>query len=494
MLRPFRSLALTLMASVIAATLGAEPVPPIVMKGPPGAPRLALAYEADGDGSWARFVGALREGAPIPATLYVLRGGPEALPGDDVTGDVSADSPGEPFLRGPGLPGLLVDEGVVALLSIGAGEPGVARIAAAARGYASPRHVLKAARAAAASLGLTAAESPVPDFYAVVGLADGEPGLLPWLEAGLPALAVRAPDPAAFAEAFASVAALASGAGSDPKRDAVSPDGDVGYLRYPLPGRIVTLGDRAIVVLALGLGSFFFAVSALGLLRGRRRSTSFAQVAREGLTAFAMAFVALALTSALIALGRHLSAAAFGSPPRPGSAWLDSATLALRAFIVVAAFYAASGIAAKAGLHGEHGRIEAARAALLWFCSLAVACLPFFPQAAPFLLAGALLSTLTSLGPPVGLGGLALFGALVVPFLDIQALSSLRTGSATALEALGSSALLAVFATPFGLWIVTAFSRESALFRGRRTWGFWLASALLASAGEALLPYLGRVA
>lgn len=491
MLRLFRSIALTLMASILAATLWAEPTLPLIIEGPAGAPRVALAYEADDDRSWEGFVEAIREAGPVPVSLYVLRGGPEDLLGDDVLGDdVLGDDlgnkPGEPFLRKPGLPGLLADEGVVALLSIAVGEPGEALIAAAARGYAAPRYVLKAARAASSSLGLAVVESPVTDFYAVIGLADGEPGLLPWLEAGLPALAVRAPDPAAFAAAFASIAAAASS-----RVRPASPDRDVGYLRYPLPGRIVTLGDRAIVLLALGLGALFAAGSALGLLRGRRRSTSFAQVAREGLTAFALAFVALALTSALMALGRNLSAAAFGAPPRSGSAWLDGATLALRAFTAVASFYAASGIAAKAGLHGEHGRIEAARAALLWFCSLAVTCLPFFPQAAPFLLAGALLSTLTSLGPPVGLAGLALFGALVVPFLDIQALSSLRTGSATALEAMGSSALLAVFATPFGLWIVAAFSKESALFRGRRTWGFWLASAFASAAAEALLPYLG---
>jgi len=108
------------------------------------------------------------------------------------------------------------------------------------------------------------------------------------------------------------------------------------------------------------------------------------------------------------------------------------------------------------------------------------------------MLLAAMLTLFASIGSPLALSGLAAFVALALPFLDIRAVSALGTAALTPWRIVASSALLAAFATPVGLWIVAAFSRDSVIFRGRRTWGFWLGSAFLAAAAEALLPLLGR--
>jgi len=213
----------------------------------------------------------------------------------------------------------------------------------------------------------------VEDFYAAVGLADGSRALACWLEAGLPAISALVPDPIAFSAAYARALDARLGVigngeiGDDVIGNELS---DVAYLRYPLFSRVITFDDATIVASVLGLGSALAAAAALGLLGGRRRRASFGTVAREAFTAFTLAFMALALSAALITLGRRAAAAVIDLPdPAPSLAWLAGAALALRAYCALSAFYAASGLAARLGLQGDHGRIEAARAALAWFGS-----------------------------------------------------------------------------------------------------------------------------
>lgn len=417
--------------------------------------------------------------------------------------------PGDPLLRDTSLAWALADINPDAVVLIDLRAPGDGprqggatmgpAVRAASLGMMTPRSVLEAVRIASRTIGLVVHESPVDDFYAAAGLSPGSEALSPWLEAGLKAVAVEGgPDDmdalAALAPAIArAVAGQVAALGSEAA--VVAGSDDVSYLRYPAPSRPIILSDAVITLGAIATIAFVAALLALGLLKGRKRSASLKAVAQEAAAAFALSFIALFGAKALSLLAasavRAIAGGSFGSG---APSWAVAAALVLRGAGALSLYYTASGLASKLGLHGDHRRIDAARASLGLLCLAALAAVVIFPPVAPFLLAAVVVSALASERAPSAAVGLVGASLLALPFFDprvIAAIGSARGAESVAQAMLASglrgNAVVASFAAPFGLWLGAASSPEARLRRGRRIAPLWLVGAIACAAGEAAL-------
>ncbi len=416
--------------------------------------------------------------------------------------------PGAPLIREPSLAWALADmepDAVVLIdlassgeVSVGGGSTTGPIVRAASLGRMTPRSVLEAVRAAGAS-GSGLREYPVADFYAAAGLSPGAKSLAPWLEAGLAAVAIEGgPDDIDTVAALApAIVAAVSGQAEalDSEASIVPGSDDVGYLRYPAPTGPVIVSDAAITLGAVSTMAFVAAALALGLLRGRRRRASLKAAAKEAAASFALSFIALFGAMALARLAAWaVRAAAVASFARGAPSWAAAAALALRAAGALSLYYTASGLASRLGLHGDHRRIDAARASLGLLCLDALAAVLIFPPAAPFLLAAVIVSAIASeraVGAAVGLVAVSL---LALPFFDPRAIAAI--GSARGAESVAQAmlaagprgnAVVAAFAAPFGLWLNAASSPEARLRRGARIAPLWLVAAIACAAGEAVL-------
>lgn len=417
-------------------------------------------------------------------------------------------SEGEPLIREARLGPALADLGVDAVLVLDLGSvPAGLRLRAASWRRQSPLRVVEAARAAAAAVGIELVETPIADFYAAAGLSTGSEALGPWLDSGLPAVAIQAKGPSGDAEAspaadiadFAvAFAEAALGEYSIGSKGAYLSGEDVSYLRYPLPFGLLTVRDSTIVLVALMATALLSASLALGLFKGRRRVASLLTVTREALSAFGLSLTALLGSKALAALAEAVVEAARG-PSDPsggdGSPLIVSLALVIRIVSALCVFYAASGIAAKLGLHGDHGRIDAARAALALLCLDALVSVALFPPAAAFLLVAMALVVFASASAITAAIGLLATLLVALPFFDprVVALIGDATGgsgsvAASILDAgLRGSVVVAAYAAPFGLWLVASSSPEASLRRGRKTAAFWTLGALACAAAEAIV-------
>lgn len=425
-------------------------------------------------------------------------GSAEAVPGtsyfflfDDDAPAVEA-SPGDPLIRRPGLRAALADSGVDAVVVLdSAGRPDSLSLRAASLGRQSPRGIVEAARRAALAGGVELGERPVSDFYAAGGMAIGSRALGSWLDAGLPAIALETAGEGAVAFANALPAEVL--AGERVHSGSVRGD-DVAYLRYPAPGGSLVVPDHIIIsAMFMGLGIVGVAL-ALGLLKGRRRTASIDAVFKEAAAAFGLSFAALIGSRGLAGLALTIAmtvglAAIGGDTP-----WGVALALLIRIAGVLCAYYSVSGIAAKLGLHGDHRRIDAARAALTLLCFDVVAAAVLFPPAVPFLLIAFLVSATASGTAVAAAAGLVAVGVVALPFVDPRVVAAIGDASggsgsvaAAMLDAgLAGNAAIAAFVAPFGLWLGVASSPDSHLRRGRRTAFFWLAGALACAAAEAL--------
>jgi hypothetical protein len=408
--------------------------------------------------------------------------------------------PGDPLLRGSTLREALSDLGVPAVILLDFdGPPAGLTIRAASRRAMSPRRVLMAARAAASASGTDSRENPVADFYAAAGLAEGCAMLGPWLQSGVPALVIAnrpgsMPDsgPAGLGGfALAFVEAI----GRTPP---VGPGGDdVNYLRYPLPAGVLTLGDGTIVAATMASLAIIAVAAASGLLSGRRRRASLRAVAREAITALAMAFVAFAGARLLSDIATAALRGYVDTVTTSGTveSWFNVISLATHLAGALCWFYAASGLVAVLGLHGDHGRIDAAMGSLGLLCVELAVVIGVFPPAAPFFIAAiAFVAFSSETAVTAGLGLLA--AALVaLPLADPRVLADFgsRSGSyanvASRLLGVGfrGTTIMAAISAPFGLWLVAAASPVARLRRGRSTAPVWIVGAVACAATEAVL-------
>ncbi len=468
----------------------------------PGAFDVVRGYAVGTGAPVVAFVAAPPAEAVLLATLMSRLDGDdpaEAVPGtsyfflfDDDAPAVDP-SPGDPLIRRPGLRAALADSDVDAVVVLdSAGRQDSLSLRAASLGRQSPRGIVEAARRAALAGGVELGERPVSDFYAAGGMAIGSRALGSWLEAGLPAIALETDGEGAvaFAEALPAEVLAGERANSGFVRGV-----DVAYLRYPAPGGSLVVPDHIIIsAMFMGLGIVGVAL-ALGLLKGRRRTASVDAVFKEAAAAFGLSFAALigsrGLAGLAIAVARAVDdgAAAGGDNP-----WGVALALLIRIAGILCAYYAVSGIAAKLGLHGDHRRIDAARAALALLCFDAVAAAVLFPPAVPFLLVAVLVSATASGTAVTAAAGLVAVGVVALPFVDPRVVAAIGDASggsgsvaAAMLDAgLAGNAAIAAFVAPFGLWLGVASSPDSHLRRGRRTAFFWLAGALACAAAEAL--------
>ncbi|HOZ73154.1 MAG TPA: hypothetical protein PK179_11625 [Spirochaetales bacterium] len=444
---------------------------------------------------------ALRSASVHGYTAYIMLfdPAPAAIP--------RASEPGDPLIREPSLARALADMGMDAVVLLDLGPSGGAMgngsmqgpaVRAASLGMMTPRSVLEAVRVASRAAGLRIRESPVEDFYASAGLSPGSKALAPWLEAGLAAVAIesRPEDIETFAALAPAIAGAVAGqvAALVSEDSAVPGSDDVGYLRYPAPTGPVLVSDAAITLGTITTTALVAAVLALGLLNGRRRKASLEAVAKEAAGAFALSFIALFGARALSLLAAS-AVRALGDPTGPGSpSWAVAVALVLRVAGTLSLYYTASGLASRLGLHGDHRRIDAARASLGLLCLDALVAVVVFPPVAPFLLAAVIVSALASERAVGAAMGLVAVSLLALPFFDprvIAAIGSARGAESVAQAMLSAglrgNAVAAAFASPFGLWLNAASSPETRLRRGARIAPLWLVAAIVCAVGEAVL-------
>lgn len=452
------------------------------MRDPPIA-IVAQASGADGtlwpEAAWLAVLQRLVDQPPAQGATMLLVGSGFTEP----AGRPSNQAPGAPLVHGPGVLETLADGRIRAIVLLDIDGPSIgARLDAESRGQVSPRQTLVLVRRAVASLGLRLSENPVGGFYAAAGLSAGNPALAPWLEAGLPAVAIGSmsmsgrPDQMTEADYVSLIAAIA-GRASSTSADA---DRDVNYFRYPLPSGVMTISDRAIVLMMLGSAIVIVLAASMGPLR--RRPLSVVAVAHEAAIAVLLALTALVGSHLLVEAARLL-AIRFGLRAQPlmATAGMQSVlygiVFGIRLAVSLAVFYAASGLLSRLGLHATHGRYEAAVAALLLFCIDALVAMATIPALVPMLLVSMFLVMMAARSAAGAMLGLFAMAAVLLPFVDPQILTGLRSGVV----------LVSLFAAPFGLWVVAASSSAAVLRRGRSTALVWAAIALTGAACEAVI-------
>ncbi len=395
----------------------------------------------------------------------------------------SNPAPGAPLLHGPGIVETLADERIGAIVLLDIDGPSIgARLDAESRGHEAPRQTVLLVRRASASLGLRLSENPVGGFYAAAGLSAGNPALAPWLQAGLPAVAIGSMSMSGHADQMTEadyvllIAAIAERAVSI----SADSDRDVNYFRYPLPSGVMTISDRAIVMMMLGSAVVIVLAASMGPLR--RRPLSTVAVVHEAAMAILLALTALVGSHLLVEAARLL-VILFGLKAQPLMATAGMQSLlygivfGIRLAVSLAVFYAASGLLSRLGLHATHGRYEAAIAALLLLCIDALVAMATIPALVPILLLSMFLVMMAARSAAGAMLGLFAMAAVLLPFIDPQVLSGLRSGVV----------LVSLFAAPFGLWVVAASSSATVLRRGRSTALVWAAMALTGAACEAVI-------
>lgn len=454
-------------------------------------PPVAIVAFAGGDGdtlwpgaAWLAVLSRFVDNPPSRGALMLLV---SAIKNSAVdvhsTGAAAPDVPGTPLIRAPGIRAALADARIGAIVILDLDGPNIgARLDAESRGHQAPRQVLTLVRTAAASLGQRLAENPVGGLYAAAGLSAGNPILAPWLQAGLPAVALGSVSmagsvvPVGEADYVLLVAAIAERSGAMP----AGQGRDVDYFRYPLPSGTMTIGDGAIVALILASAVLLVIASALGPFG--RKPLSAATVAWEAAIAIVLALTAIAGSQQLVAAGSAMAVhLGMRAQEAMAVAWmqpvLGGILLALRLVVVLAVFYAVSGLLSRLGLHAPHGRYEASVAALALFSIDALLAIAVVPALVPMLLLSMMLVMMAGRSAAGAMLGLFAMAGVMVPFVDPRILTGLRHGLVQ----------VSLLAAPFGLWVVAASSSANVLRRGRSTAPVWLAIAVAAAVSEALV-------
>lgn len=464
-------------------------------------PSVAFVITSTVDGStfwsesaWLSIFGSLLALAPAerPADIWLLA--VKAYP------EFMAPVPGDPLLRGPTLREALFDLGLPAVIVLDFdGPPAGLIIRAAANRSISPRRVLEVARNAATVSGTSATERPVADFYAAAGLAQGNALLGQWLESGVSALAVTNESLPGHEPGSINLGNFALALSDEVSHAPRGRRGneDVNYLRLPLPVGVLTLGDRTIIVAALSILAIIALAAASGLLNVQRRKVSVAGLVREAMTALALAFLAFAGARLLSDLAINVLRRFVDPVLADGNigAWFRVVSLAAHLAGALCWFYTSSGFTAMIGLHGDHGRIDAAMGSLALLCAELVITIAAFPPAAPFFIVAIAFAAFTSESAVASGLGLLATALVFLPFADPRVLAEFRGSSAgyatvasRLLElGLGGTAAIAAVSAPFGLWLVAASSPVARLRRGRRTAPVWLFGAFACAATEAAL-------
>jgi len=392
-------------------------------------------------------------------------------------------APGAPLLHGPAIMETLADARIGAIVLLDIDGPSIgARLDAESRGHETPRQAVLLVRKASASLGLKLAENPVGGFYAAAGLAAGNPILAPWLQAGLPAVAIGSMSMPGHAEQIAEADYVSLVAAIAERSAAISAygDRDVNYFRYPLPTGVMTISDRAIVLMMLGSAVVIVLTASMGPLR--RRPLSSIAVVREAAIAVLLAMTAIVGSHLLVEAARLLILRlGFQAQPMMATVGMQSLlhgiVFGIRLAVSLAVFYAASGLLSRLGLHATHGRYEAAIAALLLLCIDALVAMAIIPVLVPMLLVSMFLVMMAARSAAGAMLGLFAMAAVLLPFIDPQILTGLRSGVI----------LVSLFAAPFGLWVVAASSSATVLRRGRSTALVWAAIAITGAVCEAVI-------
>lgn len=371
------------------------------------------------------------------------------------------------------------------------------RLDSAAYRRLSPLDAVKAVRQAFAEADVPIAWLPVTSFFAKAGLTRGNDHLEPWLAAELPAVALggdlrlSGESVSASEERLgAAVARLARLKPQDDKRE----DADVNYLVYPFPGKELTLDDRTLLFLALG---FFAAICMSATIRFRAIEATesgnvrSAGVVRESLQSIVIALLASGAAAfagraaALIATVVNSENVSVGGSP--GQILIFGTRIAS----FLAAYFAISGYAARAGLLRHTDRATALRASALAFTFLGVVAMVVLPQAAPYAFACALCTMLGTVAGPVSAAFLMLAVALPMPyFLPILAGRHPEIATALLYGSWVGALLQALLAAPFALWLGASLSGGSRLRRGGKPAFFFalgLPIAVLVEAAVLLL-------
>lgn len=483
-----------------------------------GEPSIAFVCSVSGDDEvpwsesvWLSIMDRLEESqasSPLIGTVYMFLVDEAAI---------GAVAPNPEFTLGQErlLPVALADMGVEAIVLLDFNHPPTQlSMAAASLRHMSPRKVLVRAREASEISGVDIHESPVSDFYAAAGLASGSFSLAPWLDAGLPAIAIGSlatpigDDPAAeagiaiqsddvnaFFEAFARQGAqklsLEASAGK------TSGD-DFNYLRYPLPRGSIIIADHIITGLTLAVLAIVALGFALGFLKGRERSAQLVAVAREVLSAIVLSLLALFGSNMLASMALRMAGYSQGRGAYVSeslSRWNSALALLLRFFCALAIYYVASGTASRLKLMGRHRRIDAARAALALLCVNLLITVALRPAAAPFFILAVVVCALFSEKVVTTGVGLFLVTIVFLPFLDPRVISDMGyytagSGSvAAALLGVGTKGTIAMgaFVAPFSLWLAAASSPDASLNRGKKTVLLWALAALALATAEGIL-------
>ncbi|HUW69022.1 MAG TPA: hypothetical protein VMX33_02210 [bacterium] len=418
--------------------------------------------------------------SPPPQGALVLLIGPV---GAEHSAHVTDMTPGAPLVRGAGIMEALADARIGAIILLDIDGPSIgARLDAESRGHQSPRQTLTLVRKAASSLGLKLRENPVGGMYAVAGLSAGNPALAPWLEAGLPAVALGSVSLSGQVEQLGEadyvslIAAVAQASGAIRLDD----DRDTNYFRYPLPSGAMTISDRAIVSMILGSALMIALAGSLGPLR--RKPISGRAVIREAAMAILLALAAIVGAHVLVEAAQWL-ALRFGLQAQPlmAAIWMQSILhgiiLGIRLTVALAVFYAVSGLLSRLGLHATHGRYEASVAALMLLCIDALVAMAVMPALVPMLLLSMFLVMMAARNAAGAMLGLFAISGVMLPFVDPRIITGLHQGVI----------LVSLFAAPFGLWVVAATSSATTLRRGRSTALVWVAIAVTGAACEAVI-------
>jgi hypothetical protein len=269
---------------------------------------------------------------------------------------------------------------------------------------------------------------------------------------------------------------------------------DRDYLRYPLPGGTLTFDDTTIVVLLMATCVLMGVAISLGLLADRKRTVSPIGLLHEASSALALSWLSFWTVAMLVRLVMGaVSGSLLDGLLRAGKefpVWIASSSLALRIGAFLSAFYAFSGLASRFGLLGQHGRLEAAMAAMALLCLETLVAMALLPPVVPFFLLAIVLVAFTAQSAAASGLGLVMVVSVLSPYLLRVLFSSTgsRGAAVTVLEAgIGGITVMAALAAPLILWTVAASSPASSLRRGRRTAGAWFASALMFSLGEAAI-------
>lgn len=454
-------------------------------------PPIAIVAQSGGPGAtlWpeAAYLAVLRrlvDSPPAQGALMLLVAPAGGAPIGATAAGGSADKvPGAPLIRAPGVKAALADARIGAIIILDLDGPNIgARLDAESRGHQSPRQILTLAREAAASLGLRLDENPVGGLYAASGLSAGNPVLAPWLEAGLPAVALGSVSmagrvaPISEADYVRLIAAIAEKSGSL----RAGQGRDVNYFRYPLPSGQMTIGDGSIVTLMLACAVLIAIAFALGPLG--RRPVSAATIAWESGMAVVLALAAIVGSQALVAAASTL-ATHFGMQAEEAMAvaWMQPAlsgiVLGLRLIVMLAVFYTVSGLLSRLELHATHGRYEASIAALVLFAIDALLSIAVVPALVPILLLSMVLVTMAARSAAGAMLGLFAMAGAMLPFVDPRILTGIHHGVIQ----------ISLLAAPFGLWVVAASSSATVLRRGRSTAPVWLGVAVAGAVSEALV-------